>query len=205
MLIKQAFEKLQGELPAAEKIERVCVYGGASDGNWNGYEDAARRLGEVIGQAGLDVVYGGGRTGMMGAMADGALSKDSHVIGVIPNFLDKVEVGHRDVTDLRLVPDMHTRKRMMFDLAQAIVAMPGGFGTMEEIFEVITWKQLGRHNKPIIFFDTERDYWQPMMALIDHLEDEGFLHSRLHNLYVSVREPEELLDALEAQLQPHPK
>ena len=151
MIINEAFKKLQADLPAAERIQRVCVYGGASEGSWEGYVDAARRLGEVIGLAGLDVVYGGGRTGMMGAMADGALAKDAHVIGVIPDFLDQVEVGHRDVTDLRLVPDMHTRKRMMFDLAQAIVAMPGGFGTMEEIFEVITWKQLGRHNKPIIF------------------------------------------------------
>ena len=202
MLLKQAFEKLQSDLPAAEKIERICVYGGASAGQWPGYEGAARRLGEVIGQAGLNVVYGGGRTGLMGAMADGALSQDAHVIGVIPNFLDKVEVGHRDVTDLRRVPDMHTRKRMMFDLAQAIVAMPGGFGTMEEIFEVITWKQLGRHNKPIIFFDTERGYWQPMMTLIDHLETEGFLHSRLTNLYASIEAPEALLDALESQLQP---
>ena len=200
MIVQEAFKKLQAELPAAERIERVCVYGGASEGNWDGYVDAARRLGEVIGQAGLDVVYGGGRTGMMGAMADGALSKDAHVIGVIPNFLDKVEVGHRDVTDLRLVPDMHTRKRMMFDLAQAIVAMPGGFGTMEEIFEVITWKQLGRHNKPIIFFDTDQGFWQPMMKLIDHLEDQGFLHSRLKNLYTSIRHPEELAEAFERQL-----
>ena len=200
MIVKEAFKKLQAELPAAERIERVCVYGGASEGNWDGYVDAARRLGEVIGQAGLDVVYGGGRTGMMGAMADGALSKDAHVIGVIPNFLDKVEVGHRDVTDLRLVPDMHTRKRMMFDLAQAIVAMPGGFGTLEEIFEVITWKQLGRHNKPIIFFDTDQGFWQPMMKLIDHLEDQGFLHSRLKNLYTSIRHPEELAEAFERQL-----
>ena len=200
MIVKEAFKKLQAELPAAERIERVCVYGGASEGNWDGYVDAARRLGEVIGQAGLDVVYGGGHTGMMGAMADGALSKDAHVIGVIPNFLDKVEVGHRDVTDLRLVPDMHTRKRMMFDLAQAIVAMPGGFGTMEEIFEVITWKQLGRHNKPIIFFDTDQGFWQPMMKLIDHLEDQGFLHSRLKNLYTSIRHPEELAEAFERQL-----
>ena len=112
MIINEAFKKLQADLPAAERIQRVCVYGGASEGSWDGYTDAARRLGEVIGEAGLDVVYGGGRTGMMGAMADGALEKDAHVIGVIPEFLDQVEVGHRDVTDLRLVPDMHTRKRM---------------------------------------------------------------------------------------------
>ncbi|MAV46973.1 MAG: TIGR00730 family Rossman fold protein, partial [Alphaproteobacteria bacterium TMED89] len=114
--------------------------------------------------------------------------------------LDEVEVGHRDVTDLRLVPDMHTRKRMMFDLAQAIVAMPGGFGTLEEIFEVITWKQLGRHNKPIIFLDTEQGFWQPLMSLVDHLEEQGFLHSRLQNLYVSIRDPENLPAALESQL-----
>lgn len=202
MIINEAFKKLQANLPAAERIQRVCVYGGASEGSWDGYTDAARRLGEVIGEAGLDVVYGGGRTGMMGAMADGALEKDAHVIGVIPEFLDQVEVGHRDVTDLRLVPDMHTRKRMMFDLAQAIVAMPGGFGTMEEIFEVITWKQLGRHNKPIIFFDTDKGFWQPMMTLIDHLEDEGFLHSRLKNLYVSIRHADELPAAFECQLAP---
>ena len=200
MIIKEAFTKLQADLPAAERIQRVCVYGGASEGSWEGYVDAARRLGEVIGLAGLDVVYGGGGTGMMGAMADGALAKDAHVIGVIPDFLDQVEVGHRDVTDLRLVPDMHTRKRMMFDLAQAIVAMPGGFGTMEEIFEVITWKQLGRHNKPIIFLDTEQGFWQPLMTLIDHLEEQGFLHSRLKNLYVSIRDPEDLPKAFESQL-----
>ena len=200
MIIKEAFKKLQAELPAAERIERVCVYGGASEGSWDGYADAARRLGEVIGLAGLDVIYGGGRTGMMGAMADGALSRDAHVIGVIPDFLDEVEVGHRDVTDLRLVADMHTRKRMMFDLAQAIVAMPGGFGTLEEIFEVITWKQLGRHNKPIIFLDTEQGFWQPLMSLVDHLEEQGFLHSRLQNLYVSIRDPEDLPAALESQL-----
>jgi uncharacterized protein (TIGR00730 family) len=200
MIITEAFKKLQADLPAAERVERVCVYGGASEGSWEGYVTAARRLGEVLGLAGLDVVYGGGRTGMMGAMADGALEKDAHVIGVIPNFLDKVEVGHRDVTDLRLVPDMHTRKRMMFDLAQAIVAMPGGFGTLEEIFEVITWKQLGRHNKPIIFLDTDRKYWQPLMQTIDHVVEQGFLHSRLKNLYVSIEDPDDLIGALESQL-----
>ncbi len=200
MIITEAFKKLQADLPAAERVERVCVYGGASEGSWEGYATAARRLGEVLGLAGLDVVYGGGRTGMMGAMADGALEQDAHVIGVIPDFLDKVEVGHRDVTDLRLVPDMHTRKRMMFDLAQAIVAMPGGFGTLEEIFEVITWKQLGRHNKPIIFLDTDRKYWQPLMQTIDHVEEQGFLHSRLKNLYVSIEDPDDLIGALESQL-----
>ena len=173
MIVKEAFKKLQAELPAAERIERVCVYGGASEGNWDGYVDAARRLGEVIGQAGLDVVYGGGRTGMMGAMADGALSKDAHVIGVIPNFLDKVEVGHRDVTDLRLVPDMHTRKRMMFDLAQAIVAMPGGFGTMEEIFEVITWKQLGQLDNPIALFNYAK-YFAPLIGTLNSAAKAGF-------------------------------
>ena len=123
MIIKEAFTKLQADLPAAERIQRVCVYGGASEGQWDGYVDAAKRLGEVLGEAGLDVAHGGGRTGMMGAMADGALAKDAHVIGVIPDFLDQVEVGHRDVTDLRLVPDMHTRKRMMFDLARVACAI----------------------------------------------------------------------------------
>ena len=154
----------------------------------------------MIGEAGLGLVYGGGQTGMMGAVADGALAAGAHVIGVIPEFLDRVEVGHQAVTDLRLVPDMHTRKRMMFDLAQAIVAMPGGFGTLEEIFEVITWKQLGRHTKPIVFFDTEQGYWQPLMDLVDHVEAQGFLHSRLNNLYTSIRHPDELPAALAAQL-----
>ena len=128
----------------------------------------------MIGEAGLGLVYGGGQTGMMGAVADGALAAGAHVIGVIPEFLDRVEVGHQAVTDLRFVPDMHTRKRMMFDLAQAIVAMPGGFGTLEEVFEVIAWKQLGRHTKPIVFFDTEQGYWQPLMDLVDHVEAQGF-------------------------------
>ena len=93
MIINEAFKKLQADLPAAERIQRVCVYGGASEGQWDGYVDAAKRLGEVLGEAGLDVGYGGGRTGMMGAMADGALAKDAHVIGGIPEFLDHVEVG----------------------------------------------------------------------------------------------------------------
>ena len=200
MRVEAAFERLQAERPTAEEIERVCVYGGASGGTWAGYETAAGSLGRVIGEAGLGLVYGGGQTGMMGAVADGALAAGAHVIGVIPEFLDRVEVGHQAVTDLRLVPDMHTRKRMMFDLAQAIVAMPGGFGTLEEIFEVITWKQLGRHTKPIIFFDTEQGYWQPLMDLVDHVEAQGFLHSRLTNLYTSIRHPEELPAALAAQL-----
>ena len=155
---------------------RVCVYCGSSAGDDPRFVAAARSMGAALARAGIGVVYGGGRVGLMGAVADAALEAGGEVIGIIPRFLEEREVAHAGV-DLRVVGSMHERKAMMAELADAFVALPGGFGTFEEFFEIVTWVQLGLAEARCILVNVE-GYYDPLLALIDGAVRDGFIDGR---------------------------
>jgi uncharacterized protein (TIGR00730 family) len=157
-------------------MKSICVYCGSNAGNLPAYADAARALGTRIAADGLSLVYGGGNVGLMGIVADAALSAGGRVIGVIPQQLVDWEVAHRGVTRLEVVDSMHERKARMFDLSDGFVALPGGFGTLDEMFEMLTWRQLGLGDKPCAFFDVD-GFYQPLMAMLDRMVAERFLHA----------------------------
>ncbi len=156
------------------KEKTICVYCGSSNGFREEYRAAACELGTALAEADFRLVYGGAHVGLMGALADAALAADGEVIGVIPQQLVDREVAHRGLTELHIVATMHQRKHMMADLADAFIALPGGYGTLDELCEVLGWAQLGIHDKPVILLDTA-DYWQPLFAMLDRAVEEGFL------------------------------
>ncbi|MFZ5657594.1 MAG: TIGR00730 family Rossman fold protein [Pseudomonadota bacterium] len=156
-------------------MKSVCVYCGSNSGARPVYAERAAELGRRLAADGLTVVYGGGNVGLMGIVADAALEAGGEVVGVIPEQLVNWEVAHRGLTRLEVVTDMHTRKARMFDLADAFVALPGGFGTLDEMFEMLTWRQLGLGDKPCAFLDVD-GFWQPLIAMLDRMVDERFLH-----------------------------
>ena len=155
-------------------MNRVCVFCGASRGRLSAYADAAHDLGGELAARGIGLVYGGGRVGLMGAVADAALARGGKVIGVIPQALVDRELAHDGLTELHIVGSLHERKALMAELADAFVALPGGFGTLDELLEQLTWSQLGLHAKPIGLYDVE-EYWRPLIALARHATDEGFV------------------------------
>ncbi len=154
---------------------RVCVYCGSSAGNDPRFAAVARDFGAMLARAGIGVVYGGGRVGLMGAVADAALEAGGEVIGVIPRFLEEREVAHRGV-DLRVVESMHERKQLMSELSDAFVALPGGFGTFEEFFEIVTWVQLRLIDAPCIIANVD-GYYDALVALIDAAVENGFINA----------------------------
>ncbi len=147
--------------------------------------------------AGLGIVFGGGRVGLMGAVADAALAEGGEVIGVIPSALKRREVAHQGLTDLHVVQTMHERKAMMAELCDAFVALPGGFGTLDELMEAVTWSQLGIHSKPVGLLDVG-GYWQPLRALVEHAVGQGFIARASSDLLVWSGDPDVLLDGLAA-------
>jgi hypothetical protein len=155
-------------------VERVCVFCGASSGRLPAYAEAARAFGAAAAARGLGVVYGGGRVGLMGAVADGALAAGGEVIGVIPQALVERELAHAGLTELHVVASLHERKALMAELADAFVALPGGFGTLDELMEQLTWSQLGLHDKPVGLLDVE-EYWLPLIALARSATEAGFV------------------------------
>lgn len=176
-------------------LRRVAVYCGSSFGHRTDYAEAARALGRTLAEQGIGLVYGGGSVGLMGTVASAALAAGGEVIGVIPDKLQDLELGMTGLTALHVVPDMHARKAMMADLADAFVALPGGYGTMEELFEAVTWTQLGYHAKPLGLLDVA-GYYEPLIAFLERMVAEGFVRP-LHGPLVQVgTEPEALLDAL---------
>jgi uncharacterized protein (TIGR00730 family) len=178
-------------------LDRVCVYCGANTGSRAAYAAAARRLGTLLGERGLGLVYGGGNVGLMGIVADAALAAGAAVVGVIPQAMVERELGHQGLTDLRVVASMHERKALMAELADAFVALPGGLGTLDELFEVWTWGQLGLHARPIGLLDVE-GFFQPLVAHLDHAVAEGFVRPPHRAMVAVEREPERLLDRLAA-------
>jgi uncharacterized protein (TIGR00730 family) len=179
---------------------RVCVYCGASPGDDPRYAATARAFGAALGRAGYGVVYGGGRVGLMGALADGALEAGGEVIGIIPRFLEEREVAHRGV-DLRVVGSMHERKALMAEYADAFVALPGGFGTFEEFFEIVTWVQLGLADAPCLLANVE-GFFDALLALIDGAHAKGFVTERNRAIVEAYPSIELVLDRL-AELGAH--
>ena len=160
-------------------IRSVCVYCGSSPGRNGLYLEAGTTLGRAIADAGLRLVYGGGTKGIMGAVAAGATERGGRITGIIPRFLIRKEAGEhapQALDEFVVVENMHERKHRMFEESDAFVALPGGVGTLEEIVEIMTWAQLGRHRKPIVFANVA-GFWNPMLALIDHMRTEGFVHT----------------------------
>ena len=157
-------------------MRSVCVYCGSNAGNKPAYAERAAALGARLAQEQLALVYGGGNVGLMGIVADAALAAGGEVIGVIPEQLVGWEVAHRGLTRLEVVANMHERKARMFDLSDAFVAMPGGFGTLDEMFEMLTWRQLGLGDKPCAFLDVD-GFFRPLVAMMDRMVDERFLHA----------------------------
>ena len=156
-------------------MKAICVYCGSNAGSRPAYAERAAALGERIAREGLALVYGGGNVGLMGLAADAALAAGGEVIGVIPEQLVTWEVAHKGVSRLEVVANMHERKMRMFDLADAFVALPGGFGTLDEMFEMLTWRQLGIGDKPCAFLDVD-DFYAPLLQMIDRMVAERFLH-----------------------------
>ena len=154
----------------------LCVFAGAADGNHEKYRKEAFSLAEALSQSGHNFVYGGGRTGLMGAFADGVIAQDGHIEGIIPEFLQAREVAHQDITKITVTATMHERKEAMYKPADGFLILPGGLGTLDETMEVLTWRQLGKLSGPVFTF-SPRGYWNPMKALISHIEQEGFAHS----------------------------
>ncbi len=190
------------DLPApTSAIRRVCVYCGSSAGARPGYDAAARALGTLLAREGIGLVFGGGRVGLMGAVADAVLAAGGAVTGVIPLALARREVAHEGLTDLRIVGSMHERKALMASLADAFVALPGGLGTLEELAEALTWAQLGVHRKPCALLDVE-GYYRPLTAFFDHAAAEGFVRPEHRALLVVEREPAALLARLRAWAPP---
>lgn len=180
---------------APDHIKRVTVYASSSNGLADEYYEAAARLGTVLGRAGLEVVYGGGGVGLMGAMADTALAEGAHVHGVIPGFLNTVEHGHQDLPRLDVVADMRERKQRMIENSDAVISLPGGSGTLEELFEVITLKRLGQFLGPIILLNT-RAYYERLNVFMANAVDERFMSNQHLQMWSLVDEPEQVLRAM---------
>ena len=176
-------------------IQRIAVYCAASNKIHPEFQEAARRLGECLAREKVTIVYGGGRVGSMGQVADGAMSEGGYVVGVIPNFMAEIEWGHTGVNELHVVDDMHGRKRMMLERSDAVVALPGGTGTFEELLEAITLKRLGIFLKPIILVNTRR-FYDRFQDLMDYCVEEKFMSPRHLKLWQMVDHPEEVLPAI---------
>lgn len=176
-------------------ITTLCVYCGASAGHNPAYADAARHFGRLLAERGIRLIYGGGNIGLMGILADAALAAGGTVIGVIPQALAEKEVAHRGLSELITVDNMHERKLRMANLADAFVALPGGIGTLEELFEVYTWQQLGFHAKPIGLLDVA-GYYRPLLEFLEQMVGNGFLRPEHHQLLRASAEPEQLLTIL---------
>ena len=182
-------------------MKRVCVFCGSSSGVNPAYAETAASLGRLLAERGLELVYGGGNVGLMGIVADAALAAGGRVIGVIPEALMKWELGHPNLAELRVVGSMHERKAAMAELADSFIALPGGIGTMEELFEVWTWAQLGLHNKPLGFLDVA-GYFERLHAFLDHMADEGFVKPRHRSMVAVHHDPETLLTLLDGYVAP---
>jgi len=178
-------------------IDSLCVFCGSSTPPDPRYRDTARALGKLAASRGIGLVYGGGRTGLMGELADAALGAGGRVVGVIPTGLFDREIPHTELTDLHEVGSMHERKQLMYDLADGFVAMPGGLGTLEELAEVTTWSQLGLHAKPVVLLDVD-GFWDPLVAQLDRMVAVGLLKPSNRALIQLAASPEEAMAALAA-------
>jgi uncharacterized protein (TIGR00730 family) len=184
------------------EVRSLCVLCGSREGIDPAHRAAAIRLGQLMAERGVRLVYGGGSIGLMGVIADAVIAAGGEVVGVIPDFLIRYEVGHRRLTDLVVTDSMHDRKRRMFEMADAFAILPGGLGTLDETFEIVTWKQLRLHDSPIIVLDVN-GYWSPLLNLVAATIVGGFAHPDVAELITVVETPEQVLQSLECA--PPPK
>jgi uncharacterized protein (TIGR00730 family) len=182
-------------------MKSICVYCGSSAGNSTNFAEAARELGKLMASRGIGLIYGGGNVGLMGVIADAVLKSGGTATGVIPHALLRKEVGHHGLTQLHVVKDMHERKAMMAELSDGFIAMPGGFGTLEELFEALTWSQLGFHNKPVGLLNVD-GFFDRLVDFVQELTTQGFLRSHHAALMMHEALPAPLLDRL-ATWDPH--
>lgn len=182
--------------PAPGRLRTICVYCGSSTGSDPRFVAAAESLGAQMARAGIGLIYGGGGRGLMGATARAVLAHGGRVTGIIPDFLTDHDAVLTDAQQLTVVPDMHTRKRMMFEQADAFVALPGGIGTLEELVEQMTWIQLGRHTKPVLVADIG-GFWQPMLDLLLHMREQGFIPATLDVKYLVANDVDAILPMLQ--------
>ncbi len=178
-------------------MRAICVFCGSSNGRRTGYLEVASALGHHLAETGITVVYGGASVGLMGAVADAALAAGGRVLGVIPRHLSERELAHSGLTELHVVESMHERKALMADLSDGFAALPGGFGTLEELAEVTTWSQLGLHAKPVGLLDVD-GFYQPLLAFVDQMVGEGFVPAAHRGLLVTSTTPAELLGRMAA-------
>ena len=187
-----------------KKRPLVCVYAASSKTCHPDFHDAARRLGMFLADRQFDIIYGGGRVGLMGALADGALSRGGRVKGVLPRFMNDLEWGHTGLTELHLVEDMRTRKQHLLSDSDAVVALPGGCGTLEELLEAITLKRLGIYLKPIVLVNTRR-FYNPLLQLLESAIEERFMDKRHHAMWQVVSQPEQVAEAISTSQTWHPE
>lgn len=180
---------------------RLCVFCGSSTGTESAYAQAATELGRTLAQQEIGLVYGGGSVGLMGAVAEGALAAGGEAIGIIPESLFNAEEGHLGLSRLEVVADMHTRKARMAELADGFIALPGGIGTFEELFEVWTWAQLGYHSKPIGLLDVD-NFYQPLLQFLEHTREQGFIRQRCRDLLLVEESIPDLLRHMLAAVDP---
>lgn len=188
-------ESQSGSLTQSYAIQTICVYCGSSPGSNEAYREDARRLGDHIARAGLRLVYGGGKTGLMGVIADAVIRAGGQVIGVIPRALNTRELAHDGLSELIQVTDMHERKMKMASLSDAFVAMPGGIGTMDEFFEIFTWQQLAFHGKPCAILNTA-SYYDHLIDFLKHMTAQGFLGSNQLDRLLVAHSPHEVIPLL---------
>ena len=177
------------------KVESVCVFCGASNSVADKYKTEAYEIGKQIATSGRKLIYGGGDCGLMGAAANGALAENGYVIGVFPTILQGMEAEHNGLSEHYIVGTMHARKQLMFDKSDAFFILPGGFGTMDETFEVITWRQLHMHQKPIILYNYQ-GYWDKWIEMTEHFLKENFASTRTRSMYEIANNREELFKFL---------
>lgn len=185
-------------------MRTVCVFCGSKEGSRPSYVEAARDMGKALARRGIGLVFGGGKVGLMGAVADAALEEGGEVVGVIPEALVSKEIGHTGLTKLHVVGSMHERKKLMADLSDGFVALPGGYGTLEEFFEVLSWAQLTIHEKPCALLDVDA-YYAPLSALFDRTVREGFVHPDHRSLVLMEQDPDALIDLMQQYTPPETK
>jgi uncharacterized protein (TIGR00730 family) len=196
---RQAARYAEGIMTSArEPLRRVAVYCGSADGSHPAFLAEARQLGTAIAGAGLGMVYGGASVGLMGAVADAALAGGAEVIGVLPDVLAGSEISHNRLTRLEVVKTMHARKARMVHLADAFLILPGGYGTLDEMMEIVTWKQLRLHTKPCVLINTG-NYWNGLLAFLDTAVGAGFLKAENRNLLAVARDANEAVDLVRGQ------
>lgn len=188
---------MQIDTQTLSDIKSVCVYCGSGFGDDPVFAETAATLGRLMAEGGIKLVYGGGNVGLMGTIAQSVLDHGGYVTGIIPDFLKSREKLLDDVQETIVVSDMHTRKRLMFEKADAFVALPGGIGTLEELVEQMTWAQLGRHTKPILMLNTKA-FWKPLLTLFAHMRDQGFIRPGLELGYLVAERVDDVLPMLDA-------